>query len=76
MHRNLDSAGVLRRWTDSAKSCYKRGCVCEGCEVNNLNLSVKCVMNEVVKRLILKHGLPDDLISTKGVIIEDEELIG
>ena len=73
---NLESSGLVRRWTESAKLCYKRGCVCQGCEINNLNLSVKCVMKEVVLKLIKKHGLPEDLISTKGAIIDEEGLIG
>ena len=73
---NLESRGLLRRWTYSARNCYQRGGVCEGCEIQALNLSGRCVMKEVVLRLIREHGIPEDLVKSPKSVILEEELIG
>ena len=57
----------IRRWTQEAKDCYKRGCVCKGCVNNNLE-SQKCKLKYAVIESVRQLGRPLDVVMT---IIKD-----
>ena len=44
-------------WTKTAIECYKRGCVCKGCQVKKM-ISEKCLMKYSVIRLVREIGRP------------------
>lgn len=47
-----------RRWTQAAKDCYERGCVCEGCFFNDFFSGYKCRMKASVIELVRLFGAP------------------
>lgn len=57
MRNELGRIGSIRRWTEDAINCYKRGCVCSGCPIKNL-ISSKCFMKASVIELVKKIGIP------------------
>lgn len=44
-------------WTPSAYECYKRGCVCTGCPIQEL-MECRCDMKRAVIELVRKYGVP------------------
>ena len=46
----------MRRWTDSAIECYKRGCRCSGCTIKQIY--PQCRMKNSVIQLVAKFGKP------------------
>ena len=64
----------VRRWTESAINCWKRGAVCEGCIYNNFFASQKtCKMKSTIILLVKKFGPPPDE-KEKTFIMEDKML--
>lgn len=62
----------LRRWNETAKDCYMRGCICKGCPIYELyfkNSIKKCQMKGAVVELVRKFGIPEDL--TREDTIQD-----
>jgi len=59
--RDMGRAVAVRRWTDTAKECYKRGCNCEGCFYKDFfsGSSQKCQMKASVLELVRTIGTPD-----------------
>ncbi len=59
----------LRRWTNAAKDCYLRNCVCRDCYYHAFFNSspYQCKMKMSVIRLVEEIGLHNDLIDTFGV---------
>jgi len=60
------------RWTPTARECFKRGCVCEGCFYKEFftTSSFQCRMKGSVVELVKKFGVPEDL-ETKTIIGDD-----
>lgn len=65
-----DNYGVITgfepvKWTTGAIQCYKRGCKCEGCYINEKYRETlgngRCCMRIAVRKLILREGLPKDI---------------
>lgn len=59
-HRSYHIA--VKRWTDLAKACYKRGCVCNGCPINEQyfkNSKKKCQMKNAVLESVRLFGAPE-----------------
>lgn len=55
----------IKRWTQSAMDCYKRGCICNGCPVYELVFKPanrKCMMKGAVIATVRKFGIPANLI--------------
>lgn len=46
-----------RRWTQGAIDCFRIGCICEGCPVNDL-IGTRCVMKGAVVELVRRYGKP------------------
>ncbi len=61
----------VRRWTESAIGCWKRGCNCAGCYYENFFTSKrKCQMKSAVIELVRKFGPPPNL-KEKTILEED-----
>ena len=58
----IDTKGVikdnLRRWTQTAKECYMRNCVCDGCDVIPEKYHNLCKMKNCVIQLYAQKGKP------------------
>ncbi len=69
--RDLGRATAVRRWTQTAIECYKRGCNCEGCFYTDFfnNSNQKCQMKASVLELVRVLGKPD--IELKQVLPDD-----
>lgn len=70
------SVGV-RRWTETAKMCYLRGCICESadctpsiCEYKVI-LGKECRMKATVIELVRKFGIPKG-VSERTVLNEND----
>ena len=52
--RDMGRAIAVRRWTNTALECYKRGCVCDGCFYRDFfnGSSQKCQMKASVLELV------------------------
>ena len=62
----------IRRWTQTAKECYMRGCICKGCPVYELifkDQSIKCKMKTAVIEMVRKLGITEDM--KRNDLIED-----
>lgn len=59
--RDMGRAIAVRRWTNTALECYKRGCMCEGCFYADFfsGTSQKCQMKASVLELVRVLGKPD-----------------
>ena len=59
--RDMGRAIAVRRWTNTALECYKRGCVCEGCWYTDFfnSSSQKCQMKASVLELVRVLGKPN-----------------
>ena len=59
--RDMGKSTSVRRWTNTALECYKRGCVCEGCFYSDFfNTSNQtCQMKASVLELVRVLGKPD-----------------
>ena len=59
--RDMGRAIAVRRWTNTALECYKRGCVCEGCFYTDFfnGTSHRCQMKASVLELVRVLGKPD-----------------
>ena len=44
-------------WTPTAYECYKRGCVCKGCPIQEI-MECRCDMKRAVIELVRKYGIP------------------
>jgi len=69
--RDFGRATAVRRWTQTAIECYKRGCNCEGCFYTDFfnNSSQKCQMKASVLELVRVLGKPD--IELKQVLADE-----
>lgn len=67
--RDMGKAVDIRRWTPTAKDCYARGCVCEGCFYSDFFESKNpiCKMKAAVLELVRMIGIPEG-VESKGVI--------
>lgn len=61
--RDFGRAVAVRRWTTTAKDCYMRGCVCEGCfyETFFAGTRQKCQMKASVVELVRVLGKPEGI---------------
>lgn len=54
-----------QKWTTGAILCYKRGCNCKECFINETYKDTlsngRCCMRLAVRQLILRHGLPENI---------------
>ncbi|MDD3149290.1 MAG: hypothetical protein PHV68_00500 [Candidatus Gastranaerophilales bacterium] len=59
--RDLGRAASVRRWTQTALECYKRGCVCSGCFYREFFAASRqrCHMKATVLELVRTIGTPD-----------------
>ena len=59
--RDMGRSIAVRRWTNTALECYKRGCVCEGCFYTDFfnGTSQKCQMKASVLELVRVLGKPN-----------------
>lgn len=55
----LENKQYCLQWTDAARECYKRGCVCEGCIIKDI-LETPCDMKRAVFELVRKFGAPKE----------------
>lgn len=67
-------------WTIGAIECYKRGCRCEGCLLNEM-LETRCEMKRAVLELVRRFGAPTEkkkekTLNEKQKIILDAILNG
>lgn len=63
----------IRRWSDTAKECYKRGCICNGCSIYESFFKTnkrKCLMKNAVLEMVRKFGITEDLIR-KDILLDD-----
>ena len=63
------------KWTFDAIQCYRRGCNCKGCFIQNTYIETlrgKCAMKYCVRLLIKKFGLPSDT-TLKEILMEENE---
>lgn len=60
-NRDFGRGVSVRRWTNTAIECYKRGCVCSGCFYADFfnKTSQKCQMKASVLELVRVLGKPD-----------------
>jgi len=60
-NRDLGRAASVRRWTQTAIDCYKRGCVCSGCFYYDFfkDSPQKCQMKATVLELVRVLGRPN-----------------
>ena len=86
---NYKSSGMgkysaIRRWTETAVECYKRGCNCRGCFYENFfskpkygenEPKQKCQMKATVLELVRTLGTPDG-VNEKTVIKDEIKKIG
>lgn len=49
-----------RKWTESARDCYKIGCDCNKCYLPRLYPELDCKMKEEVAWLLEKYGEPPE----------------
>ncbi len=49
-----------RRWTRQAAKCYKIGCDCSKCQVNDI-MKNRCFMRKTVLVLVRKFGVPQGI---------------
>ena len=69
---NEFSGTSIHRWTQSAKECYIRGCVCKGCPIYELyfkHSNENCRMKNAVLESVRKLGITEDM--KRNDIIED-----
>lgn len=61
--RDMGRAVAVRRWTQTAVECYKRGCNCEGCFYKDFfsGSSQKCQMKASVLELVRVIGTPSNI---------------
>ena len=61
-------------WTEGSIYCYKRGCNCQGCYMNDLLESIPCRMKKAVLELVRKFGKPpeneNELTKTQQKVID------
>ena len=69
--RDMGRSIAVRRWTNTALECYKRGCVCEGCFYTDFfnGTSQKCQMKASVLELVRVIGTPN--VELQQFLIED-----
>ena len=62
---------TVRRWTQTAIECYKRGCRCSGCFYNDFfaGSPQKCQMKYTVLELVRVIGKPD--AETESLLLEE-----
>ena len=53
---------MVYRWTQAAKECYDRGCVCYGCYYSTFNY--RCIMKQTVLALVRKFGKPPAVVKS------------
>lgn len=58
--RDMGRSVAVRRWTATAKECYKRGCNCDGCFYTTFfkGSGQKCQMKASVLELVRVLGKP------------------
>lgn len=70
---------VPRNWTKGAIACYKRGCCCINCFINNTYIDTlsygRCYMKKCVLYLVKQYGVPNKMIERETIINDDEELL-
>ncbi|OGI18462.1 MAG: hypothetical protein A2287_05490 [Candidatus Melainabacteria bacterium RIFOXYA12_FULL_32_12] len=59
--RDLGRTTSVRRWTQTAVDCYKRGCVCSGCFYSDFfkESPQRCQMKATVLELVRVLGRPN-----------------
>ena len=59
--RDMGRAVAVRRWTQTAMECYKRGCNCDGCYYKDFfnGTSQRCQMKASVLELVRQYGAPN-----------------
>ena len=64
---------VVRRWTDIAKACYLRGCVCQDCYYKEFFKDNRqgCRMKVTVVELVRVLGVPNELQDIKQIVINE-----
>ena len=69
--RDMGRAVAVRRWTQTALECYKRGCNCEGCFYKDFfsSSSQKCQMKASVLELVRVIGTPN--VELQQFLIEE-----
>lgn len=61
---------AIDRWTEEALNCYKRDCICKGCEIKELYFKDReCFMKTAVVATVRKIGKPNGIV--KKILIED-----
>lgn len=48
------------KWTELAKECYERGCICNGCVFSEILISSNCRMKRTVLELVKLFGVPNE----------------
>lgn len=61
-------------WTDLARECYERGCVCRGCIIKE-QLESPCQMKRSVFELVRKFGAPPKIIEKNGLTPTEQKII-
>lgn len=59
-------------WTKSSIDCYKRGCNCRGCYIQEM-LETPCLMKYAVMELVKKLGAPPD--NELGLTPQEQKVI-
>ena len=60
-NKDIEKAVSVRRWTQTAIDCYKRGCVCQGCFYKDFfkDSVQRCQMKSSVIELVRVLGKPN-----------------
>ena len=48
----------VRHWTPAAVECYKRHCICDGCDIFHERYREECCMKSYVLALYREFGKP------------------
>lgn len=59
----------IQCWTDSAKECYKRHCICEGCQIVPFEFNRICKIKEFVIASYKKFGKPKEEYNNESMQI-------
>lgn len=69
----MSNSKYCSNWTEGSIFCYRRGCNCQGCEMNDL-IETRCQMKRAVFELVRKFGKPPEY-EEKGLSISQQKII-
>ncbi len=49
----------MLKWTPQAQDCYNRGCICQGCIINDV-VETKCHLKNIIPKILEQCGVPEE----------------